>query len=264
MNKNLTGLPALQIICDSRNKAAKRIAKKLSPLRSKRPDIILVMGGDGTMLRAIHTHWRRGIPFLGINFGHRGYLLNHLAEGNIEAFLRKKFIPHKEALLSVAAVTEGGKRRRAVAFNDAYVDGIGQVGWIEVSIDGRVRLKRVQGDGALVATPAGSTAYAKSMGARPVPIGTNVLVLAFSNVMDPSSLQGGHNLSHDATIRFRNADKTLWHKLYAFADGKPLGAIQEMTVKADKSASVTLLFANGQSLKHKLMELQFPKHKPFF
>src|SRR5690606_23396722 len=59
----------LMIVADSRNREAVEIATRL-PASSEDPELIVVIGGDGTMLRAIREHWRLRVPFYGINAGH--------------------------------------------------------------------------------------------------------------------------------------------------------------------------------------------------
>ena len=64
------------IAFDPWNDDAARIAADLGESEQEDPNLIVVIGGDGTMLRAIRQHWRRRVPFYGINVGHVGFLLN--------------------------------------------------------------------------------------------------------------------------------------------------------------------------------------------
>jgi NAD kinase len=68
-------------------------------------------------------------------------------------------------------------------------------------VNGVTRFPRLMADGVLAATAAGSTAYARAMGAKPIPIGTDLLVLAGSNVFDPPHWRQGANLPTTAVIR---------------------------------------------------------------
>src|SRR5207253_1491546 len=68
--------PRLLIEYDERNEKAGKIAVEYRRFVSGRPNLILVIGGDGTMLHAIRRHWRLRIPFLGLNAGHLGFLAN--------------------------------------------------------------------------------------------------------------------------------------------------------------------------------------------
>ena len=70
-------VPRPAIHMADRNPLAVEIAKALDPIRDEAdPNCVIAIGGDGTMLHAIQTHWRKRVPFIGINAGHLGFLLN--------------------------------------------------------------------------------------------------------------------------------------------------------------------------------------------
>ena len=121
------------------------------------PDAVVVLGGDGTMLSAVHRF--PGVPLLGLNLGSLGYL------AGVEA-------PHFEnALLALASGDYEVSRRTtlrvgdAVALNDVVVSrGVsGHAAQLELSVDGRLAT-RLSADGLVVATPTGSTAYSLAAG----------------------------------------------------------------------------------------------------
>lgn len=254
------GGPQLFVVSDRRNIEARAIAKRLEGFSSRAPELILVFGGDGTMLHAIRRHWRKGIPFLGINLGHRGFLMNDLKDTFFSAkFFRQKFIRRVSPLLEAEVTFPSGKRRRTFAFNDAYVQSeLGKTGWFELAVDGEVRIPQLVGDGVLVATAAGSTAYAQSMGANPVPVGTNLLIVVGSNISQPPSWKSGANLSVDSVVEIRSRDSSGWRKVYGFTDGVALGEVVGMKVRASRTAEVELLFTPDHDLRKKLAAIQFP------
>lgn len=121
------------------------------------PDAVVVLGGDGTMLSAVHRF--PGVPLLGLNLGSLGYL------AGVEA-------PHFEnALLALASGDYEVSRRTtlrvgdAVALNDVVVSrGVsGHAAQLELSVDGRLAT-HLSADGLVVATPTGSTAYSLAAG----------------------------------------------------------------------------------------------------
>lgn len=254
----MNGFPKLLIVTDPWNADAKVLAKRLADMESKHPELIVVLGGDGTMLRAIRRYWRKGLPFVGINLGHRGFLMNTVRDVGSE-FFKGPFIRRTSPLLEIEAVKPDGTRRRTFAFNDAHARvNVPRAGWFEVSIDGEVRLPKLVADGILVATAAGSTAYATAMGAKPVPVGTEVLIVVGSNVSDPPNWKGGANLPLDSEVVIRNADRERWRKIWGVADSTSLGEVVEMTIRSSKSAKVELLFTPDHDLRKKLAMLQFP------
>lgn len=131
------------------------------------PDILLCLGGDGTMLGAAALAARRGMILGGINMGHLGFLsacgrdeVQHLvaslADGSYEV--------HCRALLEVR---RGGEEREvpSLALNEVALmrSQTGKMIDVDVEVDGRL-LNRYHADGMLVATPTGSTAYSLSAG----------------------------------------------------------------------------------------------------
>ena len=251
--------PELLVVCDRRNAEAKALAKRFAEFASETPNLVVVLGGDGTMLHAIRRHWRRRLPFLGINLGHRGFLLNDVKDMLLPSFLKQKFVVRTSPLLEVEATLPNGKRRRTFAFNDAYAQAeIGKTGWFELSVDGEVRVPRLVGDGVLVATAAGSTAYARSMGVNPVPVGTDLIIVVGSNIVEPLSWRNGANLPIDSMVEFRSRDGSGWRRVYGFTDGVGLGEVVGMKVRASRTAAVKLLFTPDHDLRKKLAAIQFP------
>ena len=99
--------------------------------------VILILGGDGTMLRAIQKYYGEGIPFLGINFGSKGFLLND--RGSI----RKEgvFEPVAYPLLQIEVRTEN-ERYEHVAFNEAQIKTAGgHMVDLNLAINGNSRLR---------------------------------------------------------------------------------------------------------------------------
>src|SRR5262249_30853452 len=72
----LDGPPRLMLLADEKNERARRMREPFERWGTSDPELILVLGGDGTMLRAIWEHWRLRLPFFGINLGHLGFLMN--------------------------------------------------------------------------------------------------------------------------------------------------------------------------------------------
>ncbi|MDP3727798.1 MAG: NAD(+)/NADH kinase [bacterium] len=247
---------------DGRNPRTATFRERLEPLvanSEELPTVIVVVGGDGIMLHAVREFWRRRTPFFGINAGHLGFLMNEVRPGEIGSdFFARQFILRSSPLLFVEAVAPDGAVRHAHAMNDAYVAvEQGKTGWFEIEVDGEVRIPRLVGDGALVATAAGSTAYARAMGANPVPIGTEVLLTVGSNVAEPIGWKSA-NLPQDSSVIFRTADPSRWRKTFGYADGVALGEVVELRVRSSRIAAAELLFLPENDIRKKLARTQFP------
>lgn len=242
-----------EIIADSDDSEIARICRDFDT-EPEDPNLLVVVGGDGAMLRAIRTHWRRRIPFYGINAGHLGFLLNQNDDRpRPGAELHLYQIP----LLWVQCELQSSESTSDLAFNDAWIERkTGQSAWIEIRVNGQVRVPQLVADGSLVATAAGSASYARAMGAPPVPFDTPVLILAGSNVLRPISWRSAV-LPIDSTVEFRSLDPKK-RPLQGFVDGVPKGDTKSMRIRVSRTAAVELAFEADFDAAEKLARLQFP------
>ena len=132
-------------------------------------DLLLTLGGDGTMLRAARLLDGREIPMLGINLGRLGFL-TCCGIDEMEKALRRvsvgDFQSSRRMMLEVRALDpQGQPRERWLALNDAVLHkgGFARVVGLRVSVDGEL-IASYAADGIVIATPAGSTAYSLSAG----------------------------------------------------------------------------------------------------
>lgn len=140
--------------------------------------LIIAFGGDGTVLRAAKLSFGTGIPVVGVNMGGKGFLaeievseLDRLAQIAAGEFLREERL-----VLEAELIREGTCLGKYWALNDAVIRGVSKVADISVFGDGH-RILCVTGDGIVVATPTGSTAYSLSAGGPIVePTSDNIIV----------------------------------------------------------------------------------------
>lgn len=134
------------------------------------PDgLCLVLGGDGTMLRAIQRNGP-GLTYFGINCGHLGFLMNDFAgdaasvAAQVAALVReRRWFEQEFPRLRMRAVTAEGEIE-ALALNDVYVERQAQTCHLRVTVDGVEVVRHMVADGIVAATPLGSTAYSFSAG----------------------------------------------------------------------------------------------------
>ena len=247
--------PRFRLFYDTTRPEAVALAERLRPYESKDPEIIVVIGGDGMMLRAIRQHWRDRQPFYGLNVGHLGFLLN---DPDRLDFWRHELRLYQLPLLWVDTIDPNGVHREELAFNDCWVEReSGQTAWLEVEVNGKVRMPRVVADGMLLATAAGSTSYARAMGATPLPFNAHLMTLAGSNVLKPEFWHPAV-LTGDSVVRVRSLDPVK-RPLRGFIDGVPQGAVVEMRGRVSRIAAVELLFTREHDPVAKLALLQFPQ-----
>ena len=131
-------------------------------------DLAIAIGGDGTMLHASRLAREKGTPILGINRGRLGFLADITPDemiSSIEHVLNGNYIRDSRLLLRARLISEAGEERAEYGLNDVVVQRRGTGGMVDLST--RVAGQYVNthsGDGIIVATPTGSTAYALSCG----------------------------------------------------------------------------------------------------
>jgi NAD+ kinase len=144
------------------------IPVEFGPDAAKGAEVALVLGGDGTLLRAAEVARPVGVPLLGVNLGHVGFLAEADPESldeAVTAVIENDYHVEERMTIEAAVAVNGGPVRRQWALNEAAVDKTSRTRILDVvlEVDGRP----VTGfgcDGVLCATPTGSTAYAFSAG----------------------------------------------------------------------------------------------------
>lgn len=146
------------------------------------PALVVALGGDGTILKAVHVLGETEAPILGVNFGRLGFLsgarVEHMREA-IESALASEARLERRVTLSVDVVMEGRVMGRYRALNEVFFGrgASSRVVALEVFANG-TQVMRFNGDGIVIATPTGSTAYALSAGGPVVAPDVSALVVA--------------------------------------------------------------------------------------
>ena len=131
-------------------------------------DLLVVLGGDGTILQVLHELKDRSRPIFGINLGTLGFLTCASSVAwpqAVEAIVTGTYRLSERTLLQVEILREGQAVESHIALNDAVVSRgeYSQLIRLDVSVDGE-SLSEYHADGLIVATPTGSTAYSLSAG----------------------------------------------------------------------------------------------------
>jgi len=144
-------------------------------------DLLVVLGGDGTMLAAVRLVEKHPIPILGVNLGHLGFLTEITVEEMpevLEDVLAGRQTLSQRAMLE-AELERGGQRIAAHrALNDVVLHkaAIARMVELEFAI-GAAFVSRIRGDGLIIATPTGSTAYSLSAGGPIVSPAADVMII---------------------------------------------------------------------------------------
>ncbi|HQK99869.1 MAG TPA: NAD(+)/NADH kinase [Smithellaceae bacterium] len=144
-------------------------------------DLIAVLGGDGTLLRAARFVARHNLPIVGINMGTFGYLTEINRSETYAAFdliLAGDFVTEKRMMLDVS-VRRGGKRiGSGTVLNDVVINrgNLSRIVELETSVGGQ-HLTTYKADGLIISTPTGSTAYSLSAGGPIVFPGKELMII---------------------------------------------------------------------------------------
>ena len=149
-----------------------------APLETAGIDFILSLGGDGTLLRGARIACVRGVPILGINLGHLGFLAGAGPDMAVDALARVKRGQYLVEQRRALAVRIGDAGPPLLAVNDTVIHkgGVARVIRLAVFVDGE-QVGTYSADGIIVSTPTGSTAYSLSAGGPIVVPGVDAFVI---------------------------------------------------------------------------------------
>ncbi|MTH76162.1 NAD kinase [Paracoccus aestuariivivens] len=221
------------------------------PLREA--EVIVALGGDGLMLNVMHQN--RGLPVYGMNRGTIGFLMNPYSEDDLPARITAAEETRTHPLAMTAGTTDGHEHC-ALAINEVSLLRAGpQAARLRLSVNGRVRMEELVCDGALLCTPAGSTAYNYSANGPILPLGSDVLALTAIAAFRPRRWRGAI-LPKSATLRFDvlEPDK---RPVMADADSRGVDSVLWVEIRSETSIHHTLLFDPGHGLDERLMREQF-------
>lgn len=218
-------------------------------------DVVVALGGDGFMLETLHRNLGARRPIYGMNRGSVGFLMNDYDEKN----LTNRIAGAEQAIihpLSMTAINSAGGEHRALAINDvSLLRSTRQAAKLRILIDGRVRMEELICDGALVATPAGSTAYNLSAHGPIIPLDAQVLALTPISAFRPRRWRGAL-LSHQACLSFEVLE-AVKRPVSAVADNVEVRNVMRVDVVEDRNISLAILFDAGRSLEERMLAEQF-------
>ena len=218
-------------------------------------EVIVALGGDGFMLQTLHGSHGMDRPVYGMNRGTVGFLMNEYSETDLLARLEAA---EEEVInpLRMRATCADGTVHEALAINEVSLLRAGpQAAKLRITVDGRLRMEALVCDGALLATPAGSTAYNYSAHGPILPIGSDVLALTAIAPFRPRRWRGAL-LPKTAKVRFDvlDADK---RPVMADADSRSVENVVSVEIHSEPSVRHRLLFDPGHGLEERLIREQF-------
>ncbi len=218
-------------------------------------DVIVALGGDGFMLKTLHRHMAAGRPIYGMNKGSVGFLMNTFRVVDLPARLAaaQDFQLHT---LRMQADTAQGERHEALAVNEvSLLRQTRLAAKLRIFVDGVNRMEELVCDGALVSTPAGSTAYNLSAYGPILPLGSDLLALTPISAFRPRRWRGAL-LPHKAVVTFEISDPDL-RPVSAVADFTEIRDVVRVEVAASLSRPPVILFDPEHSLEERILKEQF-------
>jgi len=221
----------------------------------EKADIICVLGGDGTMLHALHDFADYAAPIFGMNLGTLGFLLNPFQRENLLERIEKakRFTIHP---LEMKATDKDGEEHQLVAFNEVSVlRETHNSAKIKIYINDVVRLKELVCDGVLVSTPVGSTAYNSSAGGPILPLTANIMPITPISVFRPRHWPGAL-VRNDKKIKFEILNP-IERPVSVTADSREVRDIRDVTIEESTSVTKILLFDDENTLGDRIFKEQF-------
>jgi len=218
-------------------------------------DVIVALGGDGLMLQTLHGTQHLNTPVYGMNRGTIGFLMN---EFDADGLTDRLSAAQEEVIhpLAMRATTTDGDVHEGLAINEVSLLRAGpQAAKLQISVDGKVRMEELVCDGALVATPAGSTAYNYSAHGPIVPIGSDVLALTAMSAFRPRRWRGAL-LPTAAKVRFDVLEASK-RPVRADTDNRSVDNVASVEVHSDRTIQHRILFDPGHGLEERLIREQF-------
>lgn len=219
-------------------------------------DVIVVLGGDGSMLRALHASIDRKLPVFGINRGSVGFLLNpYIEDDDLPARIEKAQSVRLNPL-HMRVTTESGNTHDALAINEvSLLRETRQAAKLKVTVDQKQRLPELICDGIIVATPAGSTAYNLSAHGPIMPLSADLMALTPISAFRPRRWRGAL-LPQASRIRLDVLESEN-RPVSAVADFTEVRDVVSVDVWMDKKYNLELLFDPEMNLDERILAEQF-------
>jgi len=235
----------------------KKLLKKYKNYNVNLSDVILVAGGDGYMLNILKKYAKLKKPFYGINCGTFGFLMNKYTSKNIE----KKINKAKKIAINPLEVFIVNKKNKKIliAVNEVSIFRQSkQTASLRLEVEKKIIIKKLIGDGVLISTPAGSTAYNLSVHGPILSLNSGKLAITPISPFRPRRWKG-KIVSNHSIIKLTNLDPKK-RPVAAVADNIEIRNIKTLTVKIKKSISLVLLYDPERSLVKRIKLEQLRKN----
>ena len=233
-----------------KNKKAQNFRRKLfkrfentSPQKSS---YIVIFGGDGFMLKNLKKYYKYKKPFYGVNCGSYGFLMNNSNINNLSNRIEKS----KKTLINTLLINclYGNQvKKELIAINEISIFRQSkQTASLSISVGKKKIIKKLIGDGVLVSTPAGSTAYNLSVHGPILALNSGKLAITPISPFRPRRWKG-KIIANNNVVKIKNLNIKK-RPIAAVADNIELRNVRSLSIKRNKQINISLLFDSNRSL----------------
>jgi len=228
--------------------------KKSKPLKK---NLVIVIGGDGFMLKTIKRNKNSNKLFYGINSGDYGFLMNKFSSKNtIKNLSKAKMISISP--LEMKVKNKLGVERKSIAINEVSVlRQSRQAASLLISSGKKIIIKKLISDGVLISTPAGSTAYNLSVHGPILSLNSKKLSISPISAFRPRRWKG-KIVSDKSKIEIKNLNLEK-RPISAVADNVEVRNVKSIIVKTNNKIKFNLLYDSNRSLQKKIKIEQLRK-----
>jgi NAD+ kinase len=252
------GSPAITFLSSGAPEAEEgraRLVARYGDAKLDKADVIVALGGDGLMLQTLHRTMKAPKPIYGMNRGSVGFLMNEFRESGLRKRLEeaRRSVVHPLVMRTIDVV---GQTTTARAINEvSLLRQSYQAAKLRILIDGEEKMPELIADGALVSTPAGSTAYNLSVNGPILPLRAPLMALTPISAFRPRRWRGAL-LDNHASVVFEilEPDK---RPVAAVADHIEIKNVARVEVAMDLALDLVLLHDPGHSLDDRILREQF-------
>ena len=226
------------------------LSKKIKTTTLKKSNIIVVLGGDGFMLETLKKLHKFNKPFYGINSGNYGFLMNKFSNKN---FLKNLKTSHSIRIhpLQMTVKTKNNLVKKSIAINEVSIlRQSKQASSISITSSKKNIIKNLVSDGALVSTPAGSTAYNLSAHGPILNLDSKKLAVTPISPFRPRRWKGTI-VSDKSRILIKNLD-SIKRPISAVADNFEVRNAKIIKIQVNKKINFELLYDKKNSLHKKI------------
>ena len=249
----------LQIISDKNiksNRIKNQLIKKIKQKNFEKENLIIVIGGDGFMLQTLKKNKKSKKSFYGINSGNYGFLMNKFSNNLMIKNLNKAKVINISPL--EMQVNTKNNIRKSIAINEVSIlRQSRQATSLSVKNGSKNIIKKLRGDGLLVCTPAGSTAYNLSVHGPILSLNSKKLSISPISPFRPRRWKG-KIVSDKSKINIKNLNP-IKRPISAVADNIEIRNAKNIIVRTNKKIKFNLLYNANRSLEKKIKLEQIKK-----